>query len=136
MHQAGQLISGPHFPPIKMMDEAASSLLFYIFIYSLATLFNPLTHMETYDTVREGTENNTSVKRGLYICGFKPLKAQPLSVVVVVVVWGGGGLSSLLLFPLFLAHSLVLFVTPPPHIPSYMPLESLLIRLIRGISLS
>lgn len=125
MHQAGQLSSGPHLPPIKMMDEAASSLLFYIFIYSPATLFNPLTHRETYDTVGGGTENNTSVKRGLYICGFKPLKAQPLSVV-----------SPLLLFALFPAHSLVLFVTPPPHIPSYMPLESLLIRLIRGISLS
>lgn len=153
MDHAGQLSSGPGFSPIKMMDEPPSSLLFHIALWgdglmfycsfcapqpsflkwssppcTLYTLRHPLTltHTHTrYSGIRQRraervlTENNMSVKVHSLLCVFKPKKHNPLK--------DKGGLP------------LSFFFSPPSHspvlfFPRYMPLESFLIRLMRGIS--
>lgn len=80
MHHAGQLSSGPHLSPIKMMDEPTN--LFTAFSYTvLHVLLHP--HTQTHSIVGGGlrgflTENNMSVKGHSLLCGFKPKKHNPL----------------------------------------------------------
>lgn len=106
--------------PIKMMDEPTSAAFSHTVAHThthTSLFFYTLT--QTYRTV--GDENKSVMGHSLP-GGFNPEKAQPFQMRTPV--------SPCLFFPLpFLAHSLILFF------PWYMPLESLLIRLMRGISL-